>query len=97
MTLIVGFGGGAGRAAQSPSPAKAQAPKTLRLDVFDCGLLNITTEGVQRYHLTPAEVGETRMSVPCFLVAHPRETLTWDLGMIPDGIVERSRKAPDGR
>jgi glyoxylase-like metal-dependent hydrolase (beta-lactamase superfamily II) len=58
------------------------------LYVFDCGLLNVTTEGVQRYHVTPAEVGEPRMSVPCFLVAHPRGTLMWDLGVIPDGDVD---------
>src|SRR4029077_20667680 len=59
----------------------------LRLYVFDCGVLNATNEGVERYHVTPAEVGETRMSVPCFLVAHPRGTLLWDLGVIPDATV----------
>jgi hypothetical protein len=58
------------------------------LYVFDCGLLNVTTEGVQRYRVTPAQVGETRMAVPCFLVAHPRGTLMWDLGVIPDGDVD---------
>jgi hypothetical protein len=71
-----------------PPTAKPPAPRTLRLYVFDCGLLNITTEGVQRYHVTPAEVGETRMSVPCFLIAHPQGTLMWDLGVIPDGNID---------
>jgi glyoxylase-like metal-dependent hydrolase (beta-lactamase superfamily II) len=28
------------------------------------------------------------MSVPCFLVAHPKGTLMWDLGVIPDTVVE---------
>ena len=51
-----------------------------------------TAEGVERYHVTPAEVGETRMPVPCFLVAHPRGTLMWDLGVIPDSIVRHSRQ-----
>src|ERR1700676_1969016 len=69
-----------------------QTPKTVRLYVFDCGLLNITTEGVERYHVTPAEVGETRMAVPCFLVAHPRGTLLWDVGVIPDTAVEGQRQ-----
>ena len=41
---------------------RENAPKTLRLYVLDCGVLNVTTEGVERYHVTPAEVGETRMS-----------------------------------
>ena len=88
LALLVGLSGGAGRAAQPAPAAKAPAPRTVRLYVFDCGLLNVTAEGVQRYHLTPAEVGEPRMSVPCFLVAHPRGTLMWDLGVIPDADVD---------
>jgi len=38
--------------------------------------------------VTPEEVGETRFSVPCFLVAHPKGTLMWDLGILPDDTVE---------
>ncbi len=81
--------------AASAAPAQARAsrppaPKTLRLYVLDCGMLNVTTEGVERYHVTPAEAGETRMPVPCYLVAHPRGTLMWDLGVIPDDTVEAS-------
>ena len=49
----------AGSRAQEASP-----PKTVRLYVFDCGMLTISTEGVTRYHVTPAEVGESRMPVP---------------------------------
>jgi N-acyl homoserine lactone hydrolase len=82
LAALAAFGGGT---AQTPPPARPPAPRTVRLYVFDCGLLNITAEGVQRYHVTPAEVGETRMSVPCFLIAHPKGTLMWDLGVIPDG------------
>jgi glyoxylase-like metal-dependent hydrolase (beta-lactamase superfamily II) len=83
LTLaVLGAFGGVGPAAPPGTPPPA--PKTVRLYVFDCGLLNITSEGVQRYHVTPAEVGETRMSVPCFLIAHPKGTLMWDLGVIPD-------------
>jgi glyoxylase-like metal-dependent hydrolase (beta-lactamase superfamily II) len=68
--------------------AKPPAPSRLRLYVLDCGTLTATTEGVERYHVTPAEVGETRMPVPCFLIAHPRGTLMWDVGVIPDAVVE---------
>jgi glyoxylase-like metal-dependent hydrolase (beta-lactamase superfamily II) len=74
-------------AAQAP---KATPPKAMRLYVFDCGLLNISREGVERYHVTTAEVGETRMPVPCFLVAHPKGTLMWDVGVIPDDDVEKA-------
>jgi glyoxylase-like metal-dependent hydrolase (beta-lactamase superfamily II) len=63
-------------------------PTTTRLYVLDCGILTVTREGVERYHVTPVEVGETRMPVPCFLVAHPRGTLMWDVGVIPDGVVD---------
>ena len=38
-----------------------------RLYVFDCGTLTPNKEGVKRYHVTMAEVGEIRMPVPCYL------------------------------
>ena len=62
-----------------------QAPvvKSLRLYVFDCGVLRIAD--TERYRLKPAELATTDMSVPCFLVVHPRGTMMWDVGVIPDG------------
>jgi glyoxylase-like metal-dependent hydrolase (beta-lactamase superfamily II) len=84
-------------AAQGPSPRKASPPTTVRLYVFDCGMLTMTTEGVTRYHVTPAEVGETRMPVPCFLVAHPKGTLMWDVGVIPDAIVAKQASSGGAR
>jgi len=94
FALLAGIFGVAGGSAQAPSVTKAQAPKAMRLYVFDCGRLNISPEGVARYHVTPAEVGETRMPVPCFLIAHPKGTLMWDVGVIPDATVEA--QAHDG-
>ena len=76
-------------AAQAPA-SKAAPPRAMRLYVLDCGILNISREGVERYHVTTAEVGETRMPVPCFLVAHPKGTLMWDVGVIPDDDVEKA-------
>jgi glyoxylase-like metal-dependent hydrolase (beta-lactamase superfamily II) len=83
--------------AQTPTRAKASPPKTPKLFVFDCGMLTISTEGVTRYHVTPAEVGEARMPVPCFLVAHPKGTLLWDVGVIPDETVEKQASAGGAR
>ena len=60
-------------------------------------MLTISTEGVTRYHVTPAEVGEARMPVPCFLVAHPKGTLMWDVGVIPDELVEKQASAGGAR
>jgi len=79
-------------AAARPVPVsvqtKAPAVTSLRLYVFDCGTLTPNQEGVERYHVTMKEVGEIRMPVPCFLIVHPRGTLMWDVGVIPDSVVE---------
>jgi glyoxylase-like metal-dependent hydrolase (beta-lactamase superfamily II) len=59
----------------------AQQPPALRLYVFDGGVLE---SDPARYHLTPAEVKTTQLSVAAFLVVHPRGTLMWDSGAIAD-------------
>jgi len=82
------------RTAQTPSTP--QAPKTMRLYVFDCGVINVNRAGTERYKVTPEEVGETRFSVPCFLVAHPKGTLMWDLGILPDDTVEARARGEQG-
>jgi len=87
LPLLIGLWGGVSPAPTVAAPA-APPPTSLRLYVFDCGVLNISKEGVERYHVTTAEVGETRMPVPCFLIAHPKGTLMWDVGVIPDRLVE---------
>lgn len=72
-------------AGQQPtvSPASMKQPtSSLRLYVFDCGVLHITDVG--RFGLKPEEVTTTDLSVPCFLVVHPKGTLIWDTGAVPD-------------
>jgi len=67
------------------SPANAQQPQppqSLRLYVLDCGI--ITPTSVEAYGLKPSEMADTKMVTPCFLIAHPRGTLMWDAGEIPD-------------
>src|SRR5215831_9900130 len=61
---------------------KAAPPKSLRLYVFDCGSLNIPD--ISPYQLTEKEIATNYMSVACFLVAHPKGTLMWDVGAVPD-------------
>src|SRR6266404_9968532 len=63
-------------------PLKAQPPKSVRLYVFDCGSLNIPD--TSPYQLTKEELATTYMSVACFLVAHPKGTMMWDAGAVPD-------------
>src|SRR5262245_38217244 len=68
---------------------KAQPPKSLRLYVFDCGSLDIPD--TSPYQLKKEELATNKMSVACFLVAHPKGTLMWDAGAVPD-----SSFKPDG-
>jgi len=58
-------------------------PSSLRLYVFDCGMLNYTS--ADAYLLKRNEVENTDLSVACFLIAHPKGTLMWDVGAIRDG------------
>src|ERR1700704_4672383 len=67
------------------TPANAQQPQppqSPRLYVLDCGI--ITPPNVDNYGWKVSEVADTRMVTPCFLIAHPRGTLMWDTGEIPD-------------
>ena len=66
--------------AQQP---KAGPRKSLRLYVFDCGTLDIPD--TSPYGFKKEELASAPMSAPCFLVAHPKGTLMWDAGPVPDG------------
>jgi N-acyl homoserine lactone hydrolase len=61
---------------------KAQPPKSVRLYVIDCGVLAI--QDISPYQFKKEELATTLMSAPCFLVAHPKGTLMWDAGPVPD-------------
>jgi N-acyl homoserine lactone hydrolase len=61
---------------------KAQPPKSVRLYVIDCGTLDIPD--TSPYRFKKEELASPMMSAPCFLVAHPKGTLMWDTGPVPD-------------
>jgi glyoxylase-like metal-dependent hydrolase (beta-lactamase superfamily II) len=65
-------------------PAVEAAPRVarVRLYVFDCGVL--ARGEPTAYGLTREQVGFTDFSDPCYLIAHPRGTLLWDVGIVPD-------------
>jgi len=81
--------GGAGGTshAQTPAPPTARPPglaplpkvTTPRLYVIDCGTLVYNRP--EDYQLSREEVADTNMSVPCFLVLHPRGILLFDTGL----------------
>src|SRR4029079_18243639 len=60
----------------------AALPPSIRLYVFDCGQLNY--DNATAYQLKAGEVANTDMSIACFLIAHPKGALMWDVGAIPD-------------
>ncbi len=61
---------------------KTKPPKTVRLYVFDCGVIQGLDVGL--FNFKKEELAETKMVVPCYMVAHPKGTLIWDVGAIPD-------------
>jgi N-acyl homoserine lactone hydrolase len=73
------FGAAIGTAQTHKPP---RPPKSLRLYIFDCGVIH-TTNG-DSYSLKKEEMASTEMSIPCILIAHPKGTLMWDNGDIPD-------------
>ena len=78
LCLMAGSGGSL-RAQQKGAPPRVQS---VRLYVFDCGVLKRGEPTA--YGLTRAQVGSTDFADPCFLIVHPRGTLLWDVGIIPD-------------
>ena len=67
--------------AGSPSES-VRPPQSLRLSVFDCGILH--NSDAARYRFQREELATLEMSVACFLIAHPKGTLVWDAGAVPD-------------
>ncbi|MGA3292736.1 MAG: N-acyl homoserine lactonase family protein [Candidatus Acidiferrales bacterium] len=60
----------------------AVPPKTVRLYVFDCGVIKGLDPGL--FNFKKEELATTDLAVPCYLVVHPKGTLMWDVGAIPD-------------
>ena len=64
------------------SARAAPRVQSVRLYIFDCGVLKRGEPTA--YGLTTAQVGSTDFADACYLIAHPRGTLLWDVGIIPD-------------
>jgi glyoxylase-like metal-dependent hydrolase (beta-lactamase superfamily II) len=79
LTLALLASGANTRLATAQSPPRVQS---VRLYIFDCGVLKRGEP--TSYGLTRSQVGSTDFSDPCYLVVHPRGTMLWDVGIIPD-------------
>ena len=65
------------------SQSRPPAPATPRLYILDCG--TIGSMNPANYGLRPDEIkGSLDFFTPCYLIVHPRGTLMWDVGQIPD-------------
>jgi N-acyl homoserine lactone hydrolase len=79
--VLAGFATGGAQpgavATHRPAP-----PESVRLYVFDCGTIHVADMG--RFQMKREDVATTDMSVACYLVVHPKGTLIWDAGAVPD-------------
>src|SRR5215813_183472 len=57
-------------------------PKSPRIYIFDCGV--IKGMRVTQFGFQEGEVPARDFFVPCYLIATPKGTLMWDVGVIPD-------------
>ena len=62
----------------------ARPVSSVRLYMFDCGTLKIANP----QPLLDRGITTTDMSVTAYLIVHPRGTLVWDTGVIPDELVK---------
>src|SRR5262249_24602910 len=70
-------------AASLTAQNRAATPTSVRLYIFDCG--TIGSMNPASYDLKAEEIkGSLDFITPCYLVVHPRGTLMWDVGQIPD-------------
>jgi glyoxylase-like metal-dependent hydrolase (beta-lactamase superfamily II) len=70
--------------AQAATPPKVTSP---RLYILDCGY--ITPMDPALFSLKKEEIKSDASFVsPCYLVVHPRGTLIWDVGQVPDAKIK---------
>ncbi len=74
---------------EGKSPRRPDTPKSLRIYVFDSGSIKGIDPAVFRFKRE--ELAEIDLAVVSYLIVHPKGTLMWETGVIPD-----SRLPTDG-
>jgi N-acyl homoserine lactone hydrolase len=82
--LLMGFLGLTG--AMLGAQARPTPPRTVRLYVFDCGVLKIA-DPMPLFGLKKDEVAATDLADAAYLIVHPRGTLMWEAGLVPDAAI----------
>ncbi len=92
LTLCV-LGGAAVTATARAQEAHPRVPKSVRLYVFDCGVIKGLDPAL--FNFKREEVKTIDFAVPCYLIVDPKGTLIWDVGVIRDAGVQGRRQARD--
>jgi len=68
----------------SPEPQQVTAaPTGPRLYILDCGTISPMDPAL--FSLKPGEfAGDVHFVSPCYLIVHPKGTMVWDVGQVPD-------------
>jgi N-acyl homoserine lactone hydrolase len=72
------------KAAAPAAPAVAAVPEGPKLYILDCGTITAMDPGLYSLKMEEIKRGETSFVSPCYLIVHPKGTLAWDLGQVPD-------------
>jgi N-acyl homoserine lactone hydrolase len=87
--LVLAACGRSDKTASAPvAPPVAAEPAGPKLYILDCGTITAMDPGL--YSLKKEEIkrGETSFVSPCYLIVHPKGTLAWDLGQVPDAKIK---------
>jgi glyoxylase-like metal-dependent hydrolase (beta-lactamase superfamily II) len=69
-----------------PAGFAAEPVKRLRLYIMDCGTISPMDPAL--FSLKKEEIkGDASFVSPCYLIVHPKGTLVWDVGQVPDAMI----------
>jgi len=91
LVAWIGFGTAARQTVSAQ--ARPETPKTVRMYVFDCGVLKIA-DPMPLFGLRKDEVAATDLSDAAYLIVHPRGTLMWEAGLVPDASIGGDNARP---
>jgi len=69
--------------------AKPPAVTSVRLYVIDCGRLKV--DDPSRFDFKKEELKTLDFSVGCYLIAHPKGVMIWDVGVVPDSMFKNGQ------
>jgi len=70
----------AGLGSCTSTPAKIKGPRLYLLDCGDIKPMDPTLFGLKKEEIA----GDAHFVTPCYLIVHPRGTMMWDVGQVPD-------------